>query len=74
VLLAAARDPPPKPRAGPEKAAGALFAGVAARAARPDVREVVAELHQPTIGPRGLSFDVRCWQMRTFQLGHFGSE
>jgi hypothetical protein len=20
------------------------------------------------------SFDVRCWQMRTFQLGHFGSE
>jgi hypothetical protein len=20
------------------------------------------------------SFDVRCWQMRTFQLGYFGSE
>jgi hypothetical protein len=33
---------------------------------------------EPTIGPRGplscRSSDVRCSQMRTFQLGHFGSE
>jgi hypothetical protein len=34
---------------------------------------------EPTIGPRGPLYlaapsIVRCWQMRTFQLGHFGSE
>ena len=49
------------------------------RRARPGAAVVVlVSAFEPTIGPRGplscRSFDVRCWQMRTFQLGHFGSE